>query len=286
MSGIFRQSSTVHAVIRLYRLTGRLRGRNDSTAPTGGNKIDFRYKLLLIEDDESVEHYTCRMLEINGYDVVSVNNGSDAKLMAKSHCPDVILLDLGLPDMDGMSVLKSVRGWSQVPVIVVSSRGDEEDKVTALENGADDYVVKPFGMQELLARIRVALRHARSAGNNAEVQRDMIEVGDMRIDYQKHRVYIDGVDAELTQNEFRIVALLGQFRGTVLKYDDIMTRLWGPNSTGNNQILRVNMANIRRKIEPDPAHLRYIITENGVGYRMLDDEEYKEALAQSSGQTE
>ncbi len=248
--------------------------------------MDFRYKLLLIEDDESVEHYTCRMLEINGYDVVSVNNGSDAKLMAKSHCPDVILLDLGLPDMDGMSVLKSVRGWSQVPVIVVSSRGDEEDKVTALENGADDYVVKPFGMQELLARIRVALRHARSAGNNAEVQRDMIEVGDMRIDYQKHRVYIDGVDAELTQNEFRIVALLGQFRGTVLKYDDIMTRLWGPNSTGNNQILRVNMANIRRKIEPDPAHLRYIITENDVGYRMLDDEEYKEALAQSSGQTE
>ena len=168
-------------------------------------------------------------------------------------------------------MLKKIREWSAVPVIVVSSRQQEQDKVRALENGADDYVQKPFSTQELLARIRVALRHSRNSGTNRSIARDSrFEVGGLVIDYAKYRVYVDGNDVELTQNEYRLVALLGQYAGTVLTYADLIRRMWGPNAKQDNQILRVNMANIRRKIEKDPAHPRYIFTETGIGYRMAD----------------
>ena len=173
--------------------------------------------------------------------------------------------------MDGVAVLKKIREWSAVPVIVVSSRQQEQDKVRALENGADDYVQKPFSTQEFLARIRVALRHSRNSGTNLSIARDSrFEVGGLVIDYAKYRVYVDGNDVELTQNEYRLVALLGQYAGTVLTYADLIRRMWGPNAKQDNQILRVNMANIRRKIEKDPAHPRYIFTETGIGYRMAD----------------
>ena len=155
--------------------------------------------------------------------------------------------------MDGVSVLKKIREWSAVPVIVVSSRQQEQDKVRAL------------------ARIRVALRHSRNSGTNLSIARDSrFEVGGLVIDYAKYRVYVDGNDVELTQNEYRLVALLGQYAGTVLTYADLIRRMWGPNAKQDNQILRVNMANIRRKIEKDPAHPRYIFTETGIGYRMAD----------------
>lgn len=232
--------------------------------------MDFRYKALLIEDEVSMSYYTEKILEINGFDVICANNARDAELMARSHCPDVILLDLGLPDSDGMSVLSDVRSWSHLPVIVISSRADDNAKISALENGADDYIVKPFVRQELIARINVALRHH---GNDADRGCDNVVIGGLTVDFTRHRVLVDGSDAELTQSEFRIVALLAQYAGMVITYDEMMVRLWGPNSTGGNQILRVNMTNIRRKLERDPSHPRYIFTENGVGYRMALPEE-------------
>lgn len=232
--------------------------------------MDFRYKALLIEDEVSMSYYTEKILEINGFDVICANNARDAELMARSHCPDVILLDLGLPDSDGMSVLSDVRSWSHLPVIVISARADDNAKISALENGADDYIVKPFVRQELIARINVALRHH---GNDADRGCDNVVIGGLTVDFTRHRVLVDGSDAELTQSEFRIVALLAQYAGMVITYDEMMVRLWGPNSTGGNQILRVNITNIRRKLERDPSHPRYIFTENGVGYRMALPEE-------------
>lgn len=233
--------------------------------------MEFRYKVLVIDDDSSVSFYIKSVLEAQGYDVIVAENGRDSEIFASSHCPDIILLDLRLPDMDGVAVLKKIREWSAVPVIVVSSRQQEQDKVRALENGADDYVQKPFSTQEFLARIRVALRHSRNSGTNLSIARDSrFEVGGLVIDYAKYRVYVDGNDVELTQNEYRLVALLGQYAGTVLTYADLIRRMWGPNAKQDNQILRVNMANIRRKIEKDPAHPRYIFTETGIGYRMAD----------------
>ncbi len=232
--------------------------------------MDFRYKALLIEDEVSMSYYTEKILEINGFDVICANNARDAELMARSHCPDVILLDLGLPDSDGMSVLSDVRSWSHLPVIVISARADDNAKISALENGADDYIVKPFVRQELIARINVALRHH---GNDADRGCDNVVIGGLTVDFTRHRVLVDGSDAELTQSEFRIVALLAQYAGMVITYDEMMVRLWGPNSIGGNQILRVNMTNIRRKLERDPSHPRYIFTENGVGYRMALPEE-------------
>lgn len=232
--------------------------------------MDFRYKALLIEDEVSMSYYTEKILEINGFDVICANNARDAELMARSHCPDVILLDLGLPDSDGMSVLSDVRSWSHLPVIVISARADDHAKISALENGADDYIVKPFVRQELIARINVALRHH---GNDADRGCDNVVIGGLTVDFTRHRVLVDGSDAELTQSEFRIVALLAQYAGMVITYDEMMVRLWGPNSTGGNQILRVNMTNIRRKLERDPSHPRYIFTENGVVYRMALPEE-------------
>jgi len=235
--------------------------------------MEFRYKVLLAEDDESIKLQIAAVLEMNDYEMIHAATGHDTLQMAKSHCPDLILLDLGLPDMDGMAVLESLRCWSAIPVIVVSARASEEEKVKALETGADDYIVKPHQNNELIARIRVALRHMRCQNQSSLRRDELIKVGDMVVDLENHTISINGEPVELTQNEYRIVALLSQNIGHIMPYDKLLTRLWGPNSTGNNQILRVNMANIRRKIEKDPAHPRYIITENGIGYRMPSSEQ-------------
>lgn len=170
-----------------------------------------------------------------------------------------------------MNLLKSVREWSSLPIVVVSARSHEKDKVTALDMGADDYITKPFGTSELLARIRTAIRHTRTVATTPGLgQSGTFVSGSFVIDYDKHRVFVDGNDAGLTQNEFKIVALLGKYAGRVLTYDYIMKEIWGPNMTNDNQILRVNMANIRRKIEKNPATPEYIFTETGVGYRMIE----------------
>ena len=181
------------------------------------------------------------------------------------------MLDLGLPDMDGLEVLRSVRKWSSLPIVVVSARNHERDKVEALDYGADDYLVKPFGTSELLARIRTAIRHTRTSLSNPEIaQSGRFTTGDLVIDYDKHQVLIHGENARLTANENRIVSLLGKYAGKVLTYDFIIKELWGPKAKNDNQILRVNMANIRRKIEENPGQPKYIFTEVGVGYRMRE----------------
>ena len=233
--------------------------------------LEIRDRILVVEDEQRICNFICSVLNANEYDSMVAHTGAEAEEMIASHCPDLIILDLGLPDMDGIDVLKRLREWSSLPVVVVSARSHEADKVNALDMGADDYITKPFGTEELLARIRTALRHTRTAASGGDVAlKGIYKVGDLVIDYNKHQVLINGENAKLTQNEFRILALLGKYGGKVLTYDFIIQELWGPKAGGNNQILRVNMANIRRKIEKDPAQPQYVFTEVGVGYRMAE----------------
>ena len=230
-----------------------------------------REKILIAEDELNISKFLRTILAANDYDTIVTHSGKEAYSLITSHCPDLVILDLGLPDIDGIEIIKSIREWTQLPIIVVSARIHERDKVQALDAGADDYVTKPFGSSELLARIRTATRHmrARSANNNV-TQTGIFKVDDLIIDYDKHKVLINGEDSRLTRNEYRIVSLLGKYAGRILTYDYILNELWGPNAKGNNQILRVNMANIRRKIEKNPAEPAYIFTEVGVGYRMAE----------------
>ena len=230
--------------------------------------------ILVVEDDTPVRNLIATTLKAHRYRFITAGSGGSAITEAASRNPDIILLDLGLPDMDGTSLLRSVRKWTSTPIIVVSARTHELDKVEALDMGADDYITKPFGTSELLARIRMALRHTQTMSQNEQIARTgCFRSGGLTIDYNKYRVYVDGVDAQLTQGEYRIVALLGKHAGRVLTYDFLMKELWGPCSRGDNKILRVNMANIRRKIEKTPAQPRYIFTEVGVGYRMAEGDE-------------
>ncbi len=232
--------------------------------------MNIRDKILIVEDERSISGFIKTVLVNNGYEVVLAHSGTEAFSMVSSHCPDLVVLDLGLPDIDGMDIIEAIREWTQLPIIVVSARTLEKDKVEALDKGADDYITKPFSAAELLARVRVAIRHTRASAIMPGSQKYVS--GDLTVDYDKHMVTIKGENCHLTQNEFKIVALLSRCAGKVLTYDFIMKELWGPQSRGNNQILRVNMANIRRKIEKNPANPKYIFTEVGVGYRMVEAE--------------
>ena len=233
--------------------------------------MDIKDRVLVIEDDKSIRNFFRTVLEANNYDVLIATTGAEGYSMVTSQCPDVVILDLGLPDMDGMTILKNVRQWSSMPVLVVSARTHEKDKVAALDAGADDYITKPFGTSELLARVRTAIRHARATVLTAEgMQTGQFRAGDLLIDYDKHRVYVGDRDVNLTQNEYKIVSLLGKYAGKVLTYDFIIKEIWGPNMQNDTRILRVNMANIRRKMENNPAQPQYIFTEVGVGYRIVD----------------
>lgn len=233
--------------------------------------MEIKDRVLIVEDDKSIRNFIRAILEANNYDVMIAETGTEAYSLITSRCPDLVILDLGLPDIDGVKILKKVREWSGMPIIVVSARTHEKDKVEALDMGADDYITKPFGTSELLARIRTAIRHSRSAYLAPDGgMSGTFSAGGLVIDYDKHRVYVDGNDANLTQNEYRVVSLLGKYAGKVLTYDYLIKEIWGPNMENNNRILRVNMANIRRKLEKNPAQPKYIFTEVGVGYRMLD----------------
>ena len=190
-------------------------------------------------------------------------------MLLTSQHPDVVLLDLGLPDMDGTEVLKEIRSFSQVPVIVVTARGQENEKAQTLDSGADDYLCKPFSMVELLARIRVALRHGQQAkGLAAEVR---FEVGGLCIDFERRRVLLDGGEVHLTPNEYKVLALMARNAGKVLTHSFLAKELWGAMMEKDANSLRVLMTGIRHKLESDPAHPRYIKTEVGVGYRMADE---------------
>ena len=208
--------------------------------------MEIKERVLIVEDDKNIRKFIQTILEANDYDVIATETGKEAYSLITSRCPDVVILDLGLPDMDGMKILKEVRAWSNMPIIVVSARDHEKDKVEALDMGADDYITKPFGTSELLARIRAAIRHFRGTSKNqGERQKVTFLNGKLVIDYDKHRVY-------------------------VLTYDYMMKEIWGPNMKGDNRILRVNMANIRRKIEKNPGQPQFIFTEVGVGYRIIE----------------
>ena len=221
----------------------------------------------MIEDEKNLTSFITTILSYHEYDIIQTSTGNAGVSMAASHAPDLILLDLGLPDMDGIEVLERVREWSDVPVIVVSARQDEREKVKALDKGANDYVTKPFGSDELLARIRSAIRIYRKS-LSARVA-SIFTNGGLLIDYEKRTVCVDGNPIQLTPTEYRIVVLLSQNAGKVLTHDYILRFLWGPYA-GEHQTLRVNVANIRRKIEKNPADPVYIVTEVGVGYRMMD----------------
>lgn len=189
----------------------------------------IREKILVIEDEKSISHFICTVLNNNGYEAMQAQTGEEALSMISSHCPDLIILDLGLPDMDGLDILRSLRSWTSLPVVVVSARSHERDKVAALDLGADDYLTKPFGTDELLARVRTAIRHTRTVSGNDEIARNgTYTVGDLVIDYNKHQVRVRGENVHLTLSEFRIVALLGKYAGKVLTYDFIIKELWGP----------------------------------------------------------
>ena len=223
--------------------------------------------ILIVEDDERIRNALRAILVACGYSVQETGNARTVLAMTASHNPDLMLLDLGLPDGDGMELIRSVRGWSQVPIIVVSARGHERDKVEALDSGADDYITKPFGTDELLARIRAALRHGRARSGNAAA---VYQGKGLKVDAGRRLVSVDGQPVHLTQTEYRIVLLLCRHSGRVLTYDFMIRELWGPFSGCDTQILRVNMANIRRKLERDPSMPEYITTEIGVGYRMIE----------------
>lgn len=222
--------------------------------------------ILLIEDETAISNFISTILTANQYNVMKADNGKDGITLAASHCPDLILLDLGLPDMDGEEIMKKIRTWSNVPIIVVSAREYERDKVRLLDLGADDYITKPFGTSELMARIRTALRHS----NNGLLESE-ITIGGLNINYEKRIVKVEDKEVHLTPIEYKIITLLSKNIGKVLTHENIIKEIWGPY-VNESQALRVNMANIRRKIERNPAEPRYIITEVGVGYRMVDDE--------------
>ena len=227
--------------------------------------MPIKDKVLLVEDEKKLSSFIATLLSYHKYDVVSAESGDMGIHMAASHMPVLILLDLGLPDMDGMDVLKRIREWSDVPVIVVSARQNEQEKVLALDNGANDYVTKPFGNDELLARIRSALRIYRNS--RAARTKSVFTNGGLTIDYEKRDVIVNDDPARLTPTEYKIIVLLSQNVGKVLTHDYISNCVWGPH-TSENQTIRVNVANIRRKIEKNPADPEYILTEVGVGYRM------------------
>ena len=229
--------------------------------------------VLIIEDDRSISNFICRALAANDYKAIPAFRGKEGISLFFSHSPDLILLDLGLPDMDGMEVLAQLQELPQsVPVIIISARDRETEKVKALDMGADDYVVKPFGVSELLARIRSALRRSERLKLSQGIQRDVYQIKDLTVDLSKHQVLLGDEEIHFTQNEFKIIELLAIHAGKVLTYDFILKHVWGPyGGSGNNQILRVNMANIRRKLKENPSDPKYIHTELGIGYRMLDN---------------
>lgn len=232
--------------------------------------MNTKLSILIIEDEKNICDFIATALASQGYKVYKSYSGTDGVSQITSRCPEILLLDLGLPDFDGMDIIRQVRSWSNMPIIVISARSQENDKVAALDLGADDYITKPFGTSELLARIRTAARHLASIKNSGDADSHIYSAGGLVIDFDKRRISVDSREIHLTQVEYKIVSLLAKNCGRVITYDSIISHVWGPYADGNNRILRVNMANIRRKLENNPAQPQYIFTEIGIGYRMRD----------------
>ena len=233
--------------------------------------MEIKDRVLVVEDDKRISNFIKTVLEANNYDVIVAQTGAEAYSMVTSQCPDVVILDLGLPDMDGMDIIRKTREWSSLPIIVISARTQEKEKVQALDAGADDYITKPFGTFELLARIRTAIRHNNKLSDASQNANRPYSADGLTIDFERRLVTLRDQEIHLTRVEYKIVSLLAKNSGKVMTYDTLIDQVWGPYADDNNRILRVNMANIRRKIEENPGEPKYIFTELGVGYRMLED---------------
>lgn len=248
----------------------------DPTSPTGDNRPmpDASHdtsppppaSILVIDDESPIQHFLRVSLEAQGYQVVEAATGKRGLIEAASRTPDLIILDLGLPDMDGIEVTRQLREWSKAPIIVVSARGKEQDKIAALDAGADDYLTKPFGVGELMARVRVALRHAASSSDSGQ---PTFEIGDLHVDLSRREVTAAGRSVHLTPNEFKLLAVLVKHAGKVLTHRQLLKEVWGPGSGNETHYLRVYMNQLRQKIEADPAQPKYLLTEPGVGYRLF-----------------
>lgn len=229
----------------------------------------FFAHILVVEDDAQILNYICYALQNEGFSYVTASSAQDALRKLVAEPIDLMLLDLGLPDFDGMCVIKKVREWSEMPIIVVSARDQDKEKALALDSGADDYLTKPFSATELMARIRVALRHWYK--QNSQAQQAVLSVGGLQMDLDKRLVYLDGEELHLTPMEYSLLCLLFKNMGKVLTSGNIIQEIWGPGHGSDTQALRALMAGLRRKIEKNPAKPRYIMTEIGVGYRLLDE---------------
>ncbi len=224
-------------------------------------------KILVVEDDKAIRNLITTTLETQNYHFQIAEKGLDAIMQAASMQPDIIILDLGLPDLDGVTVIKKIRSWSNMPIIVVSARSEDTDKIEALDAGADDYLTKPFSVNELLARLRVALRRVRFQGQDME--NSIFVNGDLKIDYAAGCVFLAGKEIHLTPIEYKLLCLLSKNAGKVLTHNYILKEIWGNVLPSDTPSLRVFMATLRKKIEKNPAQPKYIQTHIGVGYRML-----------------
>lgn len=227
---------------------------------------DKKRVAVVIEDDAPIRRFLKATLEENGFKYVEADTAKKGLVQCETQMPDLIILDLGLPDMDGLEVIERVREWSKVPIVVLSARGQEKDKVEALDSGADDYLTKPFGVEELMARIRVALRHSsKTATGEGE---SVFRYKGLEVDLERRVVTVGGKEVHLTPIEYRLLATLVKHAGKVLTHKQLLVEVWGPNAEFENQYVRVYMNQLRHKIEAEPARPKYLVTETGVGYRL------------------
>ena len=225
--------------------------------------------ILVVEDDTSVKNLITTTLKASGYKYVNASNGTTAIIEASSHNPDIVLLDLGLPDMDGIEVINKIRSWSLMPIIVISARSEDNDKIAALDAGADDYLTKPFSVEELLARLRVTIRRLSMMNTDASVNNSVFENGALRVDYAAGCVYVNDAELHLTPIEYKLLCLLCQNVGKVLTHTFITQKIWGSSWDNDIASLRVFMATLRKKLEKADNSAQYIQTHIGVGYRMI-----------------
>lgn len=223
-------------------------------------------RILIVEDDKPIRRFLSVSLANHGFAPLEAATGQEGLLQCSNQPPDLLILDLGLPDMDGLEIIKQLREWSQMPILILSARGQEGDKVTALDLGADDYLTKPFGVSELLARVRVALRHA--AQKSGQPEEPVFTAGDLRVDLARRQVFVRGQEIRLTPIEYRLLTLLIQHAGKVVTHRHLLKEVWGPHSVQETHYLRVYMGHLRHKIEADPTRPQLLLTEPGVGYRL------------------
>jgi len=234
-----------------------------------GNRPADKGLVLLVEDEIQMRRFLKVALESDGYRFVEAGTAGEGLSQAATRNPDVVLLDLGLPDMDGLEFIGRLREWSRVPIIVISAREQESDKVRALDSGADDYLTKPFGVSELLARVRVAIRHAEVRASGRE--ETVFAAGDLRIDFTKRQVFLGAGEVHLTPLEYKLLLVLVRNAGKVVTHRQLLKEVWGPSYVEHTQYLRVYMTQLRHKLESDPARPRYLLNEPGVGYRFKDE---------------